>query len=95
MQGRATRLLHDAGQWASADVERRLSRALSPGTAPAAGARFVEGFLAGAGTVLVHDRELLAVVDRWLSSLTPDAFDELARAVGGLAGYLGRRESDA
>ena len=35
----------------------------------------MEGFLAGSGTVLVHDSELLAIVDRWLSSLTPQAFD--------------------
>jgi hypothetical protein len=49
---------------------------LSPGTPPATGAAFVEGFLAGSGTVLVHDSELLSIVDRWLSSLTPDAFAE-------------------
>ena len=87
VQGRATRLLHDAGAWAGTDVEHRLSRALSAGTPPAAGARFVEGFLAGAGTVLLHDRELLAIVDRWLSSLTPDAFEAvvalLRRTFGG------------
>ena len=79
VQGRATRLLHDAGEsgggWDVGEVERRLSRALSSGTAPAVGAAFVEGFLAGSGTVLLHDADLLAVVDRWLSSLTPDAFD--------------------
>ncbi len=74
--GRATRVLHDTGYWPSARVEARLGRALSPGTPPATGAAFVEGFLAGSGTVLVHDRELLAIVDRWLSSLTPDAFGE-------------------
>jgi Family of unknown function (DUF5682) len=73
--GRATRLLHDSGVWAPADVERRLSLALTPGTPAAVGASFVEGFLAGSGTVLVHDRELLGVVDVWLSSLTGDAFD--------------------
>jgi hypothetical protein len=87
VQGRATRLLHDAAEWTSDDVEHRLSRALSPGTPPAAGASFVEGFLAGAGTVLVHDGELLAIVDRWLSSLTPDSFEAvvalLRRTFGG------------
>ena len=76
VHGRATRILHDSGHWASERVERRLGRALSPGTPPAAGAAFVEGFLAGSGTVLMHDAELRAVVDRWLSSLTPQAFDE-------------------
>ncbi|MFK7917786.1 MAG: DUF5682 family protein [Ilumatobacter sp.] len=75
--GRATRLLHDADRWDVGNVERRLSQALSGGTAPADGASFVEGFLAGSGTVLVHDAELLGVVDRWLSSLTIDAFDNV------------------
>ena len=72
--GRASRLLHDAGSWDRDRVERRLSRALSIGTPPGEGASFVEGFLAGSGTVLVHDAELLDVVDRWVSSLAPDAF---------------------
>jgi hypothetical protein len=76
VQGRATRLLHDAGSWDAARVERRLGRALSGGTPPAVGAAFVEGFLAGSGTVLVHDADLRGVVDRWLASLTPDAFTE-------------------
>ncbi len=76
VHGRATRILHDAGHWSSRQVEQRLGRALSYGTAPAVGAAFVEGFLAGSGTVLVHDAELRSVIDRWLSSLTPEAFDE-------------------
>ncbi|MFT4656625.1 MAG: hypothetical protein ACJAXA_001283 [Candidatus Aldehydirespiratoraceae bacterium] len=75
VSGRATRLLHDAGAWSAVAVERRLSQALSGGTAPAVGAAFVEGFLAGSGTVLVHDTELLGVVDRWLSSLAVESFD--------------------
>jgi hypothetical protein len=87
INGRATRILHDAGDWDAASVERRLGRALSPGTPPAVGAAFVEGFLAGSGTVLVHDAELRSVVDRWLSSLAPQAFEEtvplLRRTFGG------------
>ena len=76
VHGRATRILHDTGSWTARQVEQRLGRALSAGTPPAAGAAFVEGFLAGSGTVLVHDADLRAVIDRWLSSLTPQAFDE-------------------
>ncbi len=76
VHGRATRILHDTGYWTAGRVEQRLGRALSYGTPPAVGAAFVEGFLAGSGTVLVHDADLRAVVDRWLSSLAPDAFDE-------------------
>ncbi len=75
VQGRATRLLHDAGTWSVDAVERRLSRALSGGTPPARGAAFVEGFLAGSGAVIVHDEELLAVLDGWVASLTPESFD--------------------
>lgn len=75
ISGRATRLLHDAGTWDAGHVERRLSQALSAGTPPSVGASFVEGFLAGSGTVLVHDSDLLGVVDRWLSSLPIDSFD--------------------
>jgi hypothetical protein len=75
VQGRATRLLHDAGVWSADAVERRLSRALSPGTPPASGAAFIEGFLAGSGSVLIHDADLLAVLDRWIASLRPAAFD--------------------
>ena len=59
VHGRAVRLLHDGGQWAPADVQARLGRALTPGTPAADGAAFVEGFLAGSGTVLLHDDQLL------------------------------------
>ena len=74
VQGRATRLLHDGGTWNRAQVGNRVSRALSGGTPSATGAAFVEGFVAGSGTVLVHDRELLDVIDSWVCSLAPDAF---------------------
>ena len=74
VQGRATRLLHDGGAWKRSQVGNRVSRALSVGTAPGVGASFVEGFVAGSGTVLVHDRELLDVIDGWVSSLAPESF---------------------
>jgi hypothetical protein len=77
VQGRATRLLHDAGVWSVDAVQRRLSQALSAGTPPAVGAAFVEGFLAGSGSVLIHDADLLAVLDGWLSSLRPESFDSV------------------
>jgi hypothetical protein len=73
--GRATRVLHDGGHWPADAVGRRLGRALSGGTPPAVGAAFVEGFLAGGGTVLVHDAGLRTILDGWLASLPPDAFE--------------------
>lgn len=74
LQGRAVRLLHDGGIWRRAQLAGRLSRALSIGTPPVAGAAFVEGFVAGSGTVLVHDRELLDVIDGWMAGLGPEEF---------------------
>lgn len=77
VRGRATRLLHDAGHWPAESVQRQLSQALSGGTPPAVGAAFVEGFLAGSGTVLLHDRELMEVIDGWLASLSSEAFGDV------------------
>jgi hypothetical protein len=77
VQGRATRLLHDGGVWSADTVQRRMSQALSGGTPPARGAAFVEGFLAGSGSVLVHDVDLLGVLDGWVASLPHDAFDAI------------------
>lgn len=74
VRGRTTRLLHDGGTWTADDVSQRVGRALTPGTAAADGARFVEGFLAGSGTVLVHDTELLDIVDGWISAMPNDTF---------------------
>ena len=77
LQGRATRLLADGGAMAPDVVERRVARALSAGVAPADGAAFVEGFLGGSGTVLVHDTDLLGLVDNWLSMIESDSFVEV------------------
>jgi hypothetical protein len=77
VEGRATRLLHDGAVWSADTVQRRVSQALSGGTPPARGAAFVEGFLAGSGSVLVHDTDLLGVLDGWVASLPHDAFDAI------------------
>jgi hypothetical protein len=37
----------------------------------------VEGFVAGSGTVLLHDDQLLAVLDAWIASLPASAFDDV------------------
>ena len=59
---------------------RRRSRPASGGPSRRArrrprGAAFVEGFLAGSGTVLLHDAQLLAAVDGWVAALSADAFE--------------------
>ncbi|MCO1657695.1 hypothetical protein KDL28_21780 [Pseudonocardia sp. S2-4] len=76
LAGRLTRLLHDAQRLDRAETGLRMARALSVGVAPAAGAAWVEGFLAGGGLLLVHDPELLSLVDGWLAGLGAEAFTE-------------------
>jgi hypothetical protein len=75
--GRATRLLRDAGTFDADDAAARMSRALSRGTEPADAAAWLEGFLAGSGLVLAHDRTLLRLIDEWLASLDSDRFEQV------------------
>jgi hypothetical protein len=77
VRGRATRLLLDSEWWTTEAAGTRLSRALSAGTPPTVGAAFVEGFLAGSGTALLHDTALLATIDRWLTALASGAFADV------------------
>ncbi|MGV9723701.1 DUF5682 family protein [Nocardia beijingensis] len=74
--GRAVRLLADAGRIDDAESARRLSAALSVGTTAAAKAAWIDGFLGGRGLLLVHDRELLRLIDDWLRGLGDDTFVE-------------------
>jgi hypothetical protein len=74
--GRVTRMLADAGVLPWAAAARRFGAALSVGTPAAAKAHWAEGFLAGSGggLLLVHDRDLLSVLDGWVTSLRDEEF---------------------
>ncbi|MEU2035790.1 DUF5682 family protein [Nocardia amamiensis] len=74
--GRAVRLLADAGRIDEAESARRLSAALSVGNPAAAKAAWIDGFVGGRGLLLVHDRELLRLIDDWLRGLGEDTFVE-------------------
>ncbi len=74
MRGHAVRLLRDASQLDDAAAARHLGFALSSGMPAVSAAGWLEGFLQGGGSLLVHDRALLALVDAWLSSLNVEAF---------------------
>ncbi|MBH0775806.1 DUF5682 family protein [Nocardia bovistercoris] len=75
--GRAVRLLADGGILDDDDdAARRLAAALSVGNTPAAKAAWIDGFLGGRGLLLVHDRELLRLIDSWLASLGEQDFVE-------------------
>ena len=75
--GRACRLLHNAGGLDGDEVRRRLGRALSRGGDPADGAAWLEGLLESSGLVLVHDPQLLAVIDGWVAAAGGDTFEAL------------------
>lgn len=80
LRGRAARLLLDDGRLAEDEAARLMGLALSPGTAPAEAAAWIEGFVGGdggdgsGGMLLVHDERLLALVDAWLTAVPAEAF---------------------
>ncbi|SUA73024.1 Uncharacterised protein [Nocardia otitidiscaviarum] len=72
--GRAVRLLRDAEVIDAAESARRFSAALSVGRTATDKAAWIDGFLGGRGLLLVHDRNLLALVDSWLVGLAEPDF---------------------
>jgi hypothetical protein len=73
--GRATRLLLDRGEFSVDETARRLGLALSPAVAVGE-AQWIEGLLGGSGLVLLHQPELLLLIDQWLSALDGQRFSE-------------------
>jgi len=74
LSGLAARLLLEAGQLPPADASRVLQLALSRGQDPSHGAGWIEGFLSGQGAILVHDTQLLPLLETWVAGLTEEAF---------------------
>jgi len=77
VRGAATRLLRDRGTMAQDDVARRLANELSPGAPPSQAAAWLDGLLAEAGHVLVHDPRLLQLLDDWVRQLTDEHFQNV------------------
>jgi hypothetical protein len=75
--GRAVRVLLESGELDTDEARRRLSLALSLADEAPHGAAWLEGFLAGDASLLLHDPELLAVVDEWVADVRGATFDEL------------------
>lgn len=76
LRGRAWRILLDTGAATRDEAATRMSLALSRAVAPAHAAAWLEGFLAGSGLILLHDRPLWDILDAWVTSLKPEQFDE-------------------
>lgn len=81
ISGRLHRLLLDAGRIDIDTAALRMARQLSPAQPAAAAAGWAEGFLAGSGVLLVHDRTLLGLVDDWLAELSDDNFQSVLPAL--------------
>jgi hypothetical protein len=77
LAGRAVRVLLDSGVVDAADAGRRLSRSLSLRDEAPRGAAWIEGFLTGDASLLLHDPPLLRVIDDWISDVRGPVFDEL------------------
>jgi hypothetical protein len=67
--GRVVRLLADTGALAREEAACRFAAHLSIGIPAAGQAAWAEGFLSGGGLLLVHDRDLLAILDGWVAGL--------------------------
>ena len=72
--GRVVRLLADGGSLSPQEAAGRFTAALSVGVQAADKAQWAEGFLSGSGLLLAHDRELLAILDGWVASLSAQEF---------------------
>ncbi|MDH6680274.1 hypothetical protein M2284_004500 [Rhodococcus sp. LBL1] len=92
LTGRTVRLLRDVGRLDTADTTARVGRALSAGVAAAAKARWIDGFAGGSGLLLVHDRDLLALIDTWVSELHADEFLDALPALRRTFGGFGPAE---
>ena len=83
LAGRVVRLLADSGALPPAEAAGRLAVQLTAGVPAAGQAAWAEGFLSGSGLLLVHDRDLLAVLDRWVAGLGERSSWPRRRCCGG------------
>lgn len=81
LAGRACRILLDQGAWQPEEAARRLGLVCSnphaAGGAALGAAHWIEGFLQGSGSLLVHQDALFAIIDAWLAGLGAELFQEL------------------
>jgi Family of unknown function (DUF5682) len=74
LAGYAHRILYDAKAIDFDELATAVSIALSIGNAPESGATWIEGLLAGGGTLLIHDDRLRNVLDGWLRTVSEEHF---------------------
>ncbi|GAA1181754.1 DUF5682 family protein [Ornithinimicrobium humiphilum] len=77
LAGRLTRILLDSGRLGTDEAVVRMSQRLSPASPAAGGAAWLDGFLAGDAALLLHDDELLGIVDAWVGEIREETFEDL------------------
>ena len=74
VRGACCRLLLEKNAIEAAELDRRAGLALSPGAPVTDAAAWLEGLLAGSGAVLLHLDGVWRAMDRWIVTLSADAF---------------------
>ena len=95
LAGTVVRMLADGGHLDRPALVTRLAVELSTGRDPMAQAEFVEGLLGGSALLLLHDEELLAVLDQWVVGLPEDRFVDVVPAVRRTLGGFAKPERRA
>ena len=97
--GRLVRLLLDGGRLDRDEAAARLSRVLSQAAAPDQQAAWVDGFLSGNPLLLIHDQQVLGILDEWVAGIGGEAFTDvlpsLRRTFGTWAKAARRQLADA
>ncbi|MEO1262625.1 MAG: DUF5682 family protein [Bacteroidota bacterium] len=75
--GGCTRILLDKKIISETEGAARMRYALSRSVAPLPAAQWLEGFLVGSGTVLLHNHVLWNLLDEWISELNEENFSEV------------------
>lgn len=74
LAGAGARLLLECGHLEAAEAGRFLGLALSVNEDPQRAAAWIQGFLSGQGALLIHDAQLLPLLEEWVSGLNEEAF---------------------
>lgn len=77
LAGYSTRLLQDHNAIGSEELEARFTFALSKANEALAAAAWLEGFLKGAGNILLLDNQLWNLVNGWVAQIDDPSFDNV------------------
>lgn len=77
LRGTCCKLLYDAQNLDPEQTATEFSKALSPGNPPAGSVQWLEGFLRQSAMVLILDEQIWGIVNRWMSELDDDTFNDL------------------